>query len=145
MAATPAARKAAAKKAAAPRAPRAVQPRLAAVPEASVPAVEGLVLDPARPVQPPDTFPIFALGDVQYYAPAEPSVNVELTYLYKIRHEGTRLATSYLLEELLGDGYVALMNFKALTGDDLARIVALLREAMDRGVAAGPKDELKIG
>lgn len=103
------------------------------------------MLDPGRQVQPPNTFPIFALGDVQYYAPARPPVNVELTYLWKIRHEGARLATSYLLEKLLGDGYLALMNYEALTGEDLARIVELLRETVEEASPAGPKDELRIG
>ena len=139
-----AARKTAAKKTTAPRAPRAPRP-VRPVEEVTRPALEGLVLEANQPAQPPDTFPIFAIGDVQYYAPASPPVNVELTYLWKIRHEGTRLATAYLLEELLGDGYVALMNYPALTAESLAQIVALLREAMDKASPAGPKEQLRIG
>lgn len=131
-----------------PRAPRAAKPRPAPVSEAVADGAAGIVLDPKREVVAPDVFPIFAIGDVQYYAPARPHARVELTYLYKIRHEGPDQANGYLIEEMVGhDGYVALMEYEALTREDLDRIFDLLQEAV-RGAAAamsGPKGRLKIG
>jgi hypothetical protein len=144
MAATTA-RKAAAKKTAAPR-PRVVKPRPVAAVVAEGP-VEGIVLDADRPVTPVDVFEIFAIGDKRYFAPVRPHARVELTYLYKIRHEGPDQANGYLLEELVGhDGYVALMNYEALEADDLDRIFNLLREAIQGAAAAmnGPKGRLRI-
>jgi hypothetical protein len=146
MAATTA-RKSAAKKTTAPRVPRVVKPRPAVVAEAEQPAVGGIVLDADRPVAPVDVFEIFAIGDKRYYAPARPHARVELTYLYKTRHEGPDAANGYLLEELVGhEGYVALMGYEALTADDLDRIFGLLREALQGAAAAmnGPKGKLRI-
>lgn len=140
-----AARKTAAKKTAAPRAPRVARSAAGPAAEAPAPAVEGVVLDPGRPAAPPNTFPIFAIGDVQYYAPVAIPMRIELAYLWKIRHEGARLATSYLLEELLGEGYVALMNYEGLTASDMARITGLLQDVMEKASPAGPKGELRIG
>jgi hypothetical protein len=147
MAAAATARKTAVKKTAAPAArTRAVKPRAAAKPKsAAAPAVSGVMLAAARPAPPPDMFPIFAIGDVQYHAPAQPRAHVELTYLWKIRHEGPQLATAYLLEELLGiDAYVALMNYEALTAQDLSQIVDLLRSAVQGAATAVPKEGLRI-
>jgi hypothetical protein len=143
MTTTTTVRKTAPKKTAAPkRAPRAAV-------AATVPQDEpdyGIELDSSRPVAAPDVFPIFRIDGVQYYAPARPKANVELTYLYKTRHEGELLAGAYLIEELVGhDGYVALMNYGPLTTDDLERIIKVLFEAVQGASAAGPKGGLRIG
>lgn len=142
MAPAATARKTAAKKTAAPRPARAVKP----VPAAPEAALAGVVLDSGRDTPAVDVFPIFAIDGVQYYAPTRPAARVELTYLYKLRHEGTEMAAAYLMEELIGhDGYVALMNYPPLTSDDIEQIVGLLREAVQGAATSGPKGKLRIG
>jgi hypothetical protein len=120
----------------------------AAVPSASVPedveARASVVLDPDREVAPPDMVPIFAIGDTRYYAPINPRASVELKFLWMVRHEGEAQANAFLLEELVGpDGFMALMNYDALTPGDLERIFAALREAVEGAATRGPKGGLR--
>jgi hypothetical protein len=111
----------------------------AAVPSASVPedveARASVVLDPDREVAPPDMYPIFAIN---------PRASVELKFLWMVRHEGEAQANAFLLEELVGpDGFMALMNYDALTPGDLERIFAALREAVEGAATRGPKGGLR--
>lgn len=134
------AKKTAAKKTAAPRraAARDTEP--------GGQATAAVELDSSRPAPERDVFQIFSIDGVPYYAPTAPTANVELTYLYKVRHEGELLAGAYLIEELVGhEGYVALMNYAPLTREDLERIVKVLFEAVQGAAGAGPKGGLRIG
>jgi hypothetical protein len=141
---TPVARKAPAKKRAA--APRRAVNTAAGDSVYDDPAREPVVLDPEREAPPADMFPIFAIGDKQYYAPIRPHARVEITYLYLCRHEGPDAANGYILEELVGtEGYVALMGYEGLTRDDLNRIFEALIDSIQKSSAMkGPKGGLTI-
>lgn len=84
----------------------------------------------------PDTEPtveLFTLGDGDdersYHVPARPRPNISLKYLRMVREDGEAVATSYLLEALLGkDGFRDLSEYEGLEPEDLQAVMKAARE-----------------
>ncbi len=78
-------------------------------------------------VAPVEMVPLFYIDDVEYKAPARFPVNIALKYLRMTRKEGQDNAVSWLLEKVLGEeGYDALMDYDALTAEQLEGVVKLV-------------------
>lgn len=87
---------------------------------------------------------LFHLDGVTYQIPAKPRVNVALRYLRTAKRDGETVATSELLEALLGvDGFEALTNYDELTPDQFAQIVAAAQKvtlgALEQHAGEGPR------
>ncbi|MFM9635981.1 hypothetical protein [Streptomyces turgidiscabies] len=71
--------------------------------------------------------PLFYVGDTEYTIPREIPPGAALQYLRQARESGHELATPPLLIRVLGkDAYMALEQSKAITEDQLERIVKLI-------------------
>ena len=71
--------------------------------------------------------PLFYIGDDEYTIPKEIPPGVALQYLRQARESGHELATPPLLIRVLGeDAYMALEQSRAVTEDQLERIVKLI-------------------
>jgi hypothetical protein len=98
-----------------------------------VPAIR---LDSKAPRPETKRVPLFYIDDTEYTVPAKPSPTVGLKYLRLLAREGEGQANEFLLRSLLGEkGYVALMNYTALTEEQFDQV-------MERAVsiATGPKE-----
>ncbi|MFG3170567.1 hypothetical protein [Streptomyces sp. NPDC048200] len=74
-----------------------------------------------------DRVPLFYIGDTEYTIPREIPPGAALQYLRQARESGHELATPPLLIRVLGeDAYMALEQSKAVTEDQLERIVQLI-------------------
>lgn len=73
--------------------------------------------------------PIFRIDGVSYDLWVNPPATVGLKYLKRVRMDGGESAAQWLMEEMIGeDGYLALMEFDALTKQQLDRILDLCKE-----------------
>lgn len=71
--------------------------------------------------------PLFYIGDDEYTIPKEIAPGVALQYLRQARESGHELATPPLLIRVLGeDAYMALEQSRAVTEEQLERIVKLI-------------------
>jgi hypothetical protein len=71
--------------------------------------------------------PLFYIGDTEYTIPKEIPPGAALQYLRQARESGHELATPPLLIRVLGeDAYMALEQSRAVTEDQLERIVKLI-------------------
>jgi hypothetical protein len=71
--------------------------------------------------------PLFYVGDTEYTIPKEIPPGAALQYLRQARESGHELATPPLLIRVLGeDAYMALEQSRAVTEDQLERIVKLI-------------------
>ncbi|MER5715714.1 hypothetical protein [Streptomyces sp. NPDC002132] len=76
---------------------------------------------------PDERVPLFYIGDDEYTIPREIPPGVALQYLRQARESGHELATPPLLIRVLGeDAYMALEQSRAVTEDQLERIVKLI-------------------
>lgn len=80
-------------------------------------------LDELAPVTNAETIHVFTLGGVDYHMPAEIPGNLALQVLDKISKEGEASAVAFALEEVLGEGYRALLGFKGLRTESLKAIL----------------------
>lgn len=85
--------------------------------------------------------PLFYIGDTEYTIPEEIPKGVALQYLRHASEVGHELATAPLLIRVLGeDAYMALEQSKAMTGDQLEKIVDIIIK-----LALGKQEEGKEG
>lgn len=85
--------------------------------------------------------PLFYIGDAEYTIPREIPPGVALQYLRHARESGHELATPPLLVRVLGeDAYMALEQSKAMTEEQLERIVKLI---IDLALGQAEKQEGK--
>jgi hypothetical protein len=85
--------------------------------------------------------PLFFIGDTEYTIPKEIAPGAALQYLRQARESGHELATPPLLIRVLGeDAYMALEQSKAVTEDQLERIVKLIVD-----LALGQKEKKEEG
>lgn len=85
--------------------------------------------------------PLFFIGDDEYTIPKEIPPGAALQYLRQARESGHELATPSLLIRVLGeDAYMALEQSKAVTEDQLDRIVKLIVD-----LALGQKEKKEEG
>lgn len=76
---------------------------------------------------PEERVPLFYIGDDEYTIPKSIPKGVALQYLRHAAEVGHELATAPLLIRVLGEGaYMALEQSKALTGDQLEKIVDII-------------------
>ncbi|MFJ8995605.1 hypothetical protein ACIRQH_35020 [Streptomyces sp. NPDC102279] len=88
-----------------------------------------------------DRIPLFYIGDVEYTIPREVPPGAALQYLRQARESGHDLATPPLLIRVLGeDAYMALEQSKAVTEQQLEKIVQLIVD-----LALGQKEKEKEG
>jgi hypothetical protein len=85
--------------------------------------------------------PLFYVGEDEYTIPKEIPPGVALQYLRQARESGHELATPPLLIRVLGeDAYMALEQSRAVTEDQLERIVKLIID-----LALGQKEKKEEG
>lgn len=85
--------------------------------------------------------PLFYIGDDEYTVPREIAPGAALQYLRQARESGHELATPPLLIRVLGeDAYMALEQSKAVTEDQLEKIVKLIVD-----LALGQAEKKKEG
>lgn len=99
----------------------------------SKPASDGLDFEPIRIASdedvPEERVPLFYIGDTEYTIPAHIPRGVALKYLRQASDVGHELATAPLLISVLGeDAYMALEESRAMTQDQLDRIVTIIIE-----------------
>jgi hypothetical protein len=77
-----------------------------------------------RSSEPVEMVDLFTIDEVTYQIPAKPNVNIALKYLRVLKRQGELVATSGLLEDLLGEeGFEALTNYEDLTEEDFEAVM----------------------
>lgn len=105
-----------------------------------VPGIEALHFDSSKTVDDADVVKIFSIDDTDYYVPREPRANVTLKYLRMARTDPAN-AQGWLLEQLLGEeSYTALMEYEALTKEELLHVLAIVEKLANdaAGATSGP-------
>jgi hypothetical protein len=71
---------------------------------------------------------LFSIDGKAYTVPDQVQPNLSLQYLYMARTQGLGIAESWLAERMLGtEGFLALINFNALTTEEYNKVVTLAR------------------
>lgn len=88
-----------------------------------------------------DTVCLFTLDGYEYHVPAQPRAAIAVRYLRNVKRKSADFAAATLLEELLGvDGFDALCEYDALTGDQFKDILAAAQK-----LAMGSFEEVMTG
>lgn len=80
-------------------------------------------LDSVPEITNAETIHVFTLAGTEYHMPAVIGGNLALQVLDRIAKQGEAAAIAWALEEVMGKGYQALLNHKALRQEDLKAIL----------------------
>ncbi len=83
-----------------------------------------------KPVSNAPEVPVFSLDGRVYTIPAEIPGWLALQVLHRMRTEGEHVAISWALEELLQEGYHALLAYKGLTTGELKAVLGAVQKRL---------------
>jgi hypothetical protein len=84
-----------------------------------------------------DTVHVFSIDGDEYHMPADPPANVGLQFVDVLGTRGEAAATAWLLREMLGDGYDALLDCADI---DSGQLRTITNGVVDRALAVLEED-----
>lgn len=85
-----------------------------------------------------ETEPVFSIDGRVFEMPKRVTTNTALKYMRMVRKDGQESAIAWAVERVLGEeAYVALMEHDALTQDQLAQVMGIVRDKL-MGAVEGP-------